>query len=145
MIVDARHLIESLPEASFEAVYCSHMLEHVAAHEVPAVLGGIAWVLVPGGHVEVRVPDIKAIADAVAIQGRDLTTAAYGSPAGPVTFLDMLYGFGPEIAAGGELYAHRTGFTLPTLRAALAAAGFDEIEVIAQNFELWATARKGTE
>lgn len=124
--LDARNL-GSLPAASFDAVYCSHNLEHYYAHEVALVLAGFVHVLKPHGFVELRVPDVAAVMREVAARGLDLEEALYRSPAGPISAHDVLYGYGREIARGNAYYAHKTGFTRRSLGSALASAGFAHV------------------
>jgi SAM-dependent methyltransferase len=50
------------PEASFEACYCSHMLEHLARTEVARVVSEMYRVLRPGGTIRVVVPDLQTLA-----------------------------------------------------------------------------------
>lgn len=39
IVCDARRL-DTLPPAQFDAIYCSHNLEHYYAHDVPKVVAG---------------------------------------------------------------------------------------------------------
>lgn len=48
--------------ASFDAVYCSHVLEHLAPEVAAALLRRIHGVLRPGGTLRVVVPDLEAMA-----------------------------------------------------------------------------------
>lgn len=125
VLLDARKLA-TLPAGQFDAVYCSHNLEHYHEHEVGAVLAGFAHVLKqPAGFVEIRVPDVYAIAVEIATRGRELDEVLYTSPAGPIRLIDVLYGYSRAIEQSGvDFYAHKTGFTRATLRRALHAAGF---------------------
>jgi SAM-dependent methyltransferase len=50
------------PDASFEACYCSHMLEHLARTEVTRVVSEMYRVLQPGGTIRVVVPDLQTLA-----------------------------------------------------------------------------------
>jgi predicted SAM-dependent methyltransferase len=50
------------PAQSFDAVYCSHVLEHLDRNEAQALLGRIHALLRPGGILRVVVPDLEAIA-----------------------------------------------------------------------------------
>src|SRR3954469_19036580 len=59
ILLDARNLTE-LPAAGFEAVYCSHNLEHYFRHDLRRVLAGFLHVLKPEGFAHVLVPDIGA-------------------------------------------------------------------------------------
>lgn len=124
---------------SMDAVWSSHNLEHLHAHEIPSALGEFRRVLRPGGFALVTVPDLQRVAALVA-EDR-LVEPAYVSPAGPVAPLDMLYGHGVAVAQGNGFMAHRTGFTARTLEAALLAAGFPVVRVIRDDaFALWAAA-----
>ena len=74
-----------------------------------------------------------------------LGDAAYTSPAGPITPLDILYGHGAALAAGHHYMAHKCGFTLKTLMQALHAAGFATSagKRRARGLDLWVVASKG--
>lgn len=145
LVMDARKLAESseVDEASFDAVYCSHNLEHFHAHDVPTVLAGFKRVVKAGGTVDIRVPDIGAVTRAIA-DGADLDDEAYVSPAGPILYRDMIYGFGKEIEKSGhDYYCHRTGFTKDRLTNVLVDAGFQNVVVEqCDGFELRATATR---
>jgi SAM-dependent methyltransferase len=51
------------PDASFEAVYCSHMLEHLHPDVAEHCLTEIHRVLVPGGVLRIAVPDLDAMVE----------------------------------------------------------------------------------
>jgi SAM-dependent methyltransferase len=53
-----------LPGKSYEAVYCSHVLEHLSRSRVPQVLKEFARILQPGGICRIVVPDLAEIARA---------------------------------------------------------------------------------
>jgi len=144
IVLDARKLRE-LPGAQFDAVYCSHNLEHYYIHEVPGVLAGFAHVLTLQGFLELRVPDLAAVMREAIRRNLDVEDALYSSPAGPISVRDVLYGFGAEIGRGNEFYAHKTGFTARSLRRILAEAGFDHVFALAEmgGFELRLAAFRG--
>ncbi len=129
-----------VPDAAFDAVWSSHNLEHLFAHEVAPALAEFRRVLRPGGFALVTMPDLQAVAEHIAA-GR-LEEPLYESPAGPITALDMCYGLRSSIARGRHQMAHRTGFTSGTLSAKLADAGFARIRVERDGFALWAVAYK---
>ncbi|MBI2959862.1 MAG: hypothetical protein HYY28_06085 [Betaproteobacteria bacterium] len=143
LVCDARRLGE-LPGERFDAVYCSHNLEHYYHHEVPRVLAGFGHVLKESGFCEIRVPDMQAVFEHASAAGEDLEATLYEAEAGPVSTLDVIYGFGEQIRRSGEpYYAHKTGFTALTLERALRQAGFAEVFVLRQpRFELRALALK---
>lgn len=117
----------AVADASVDGVWSSHNLEHLWPHEVPVALAEIQRVLRPGGVAVLLVPDLQAVAAAVAEDRLD--APLYDSPAGPITALDVIYGYGPALAAGNHFMAHRTGFTPTTLGRALQQAGFDPVVV----------------
>ena len=128
--------------ASVDAVYSSHNIEHLYAHEVPVALGEFLRVLNDDGFAVITCPDLQTVAALVAED--KLAEPAYVSPAGPITPLDMLYGHRPHLARGNLYMAHRCGFTLKVLMGTLRAAGF--VSVVGRRrpaaFELWALATK---
>jgi ubiquinone/menaquinone biosynthesis C-methylase UbiE len=145
VVCDARELTK-LPAAQFDAVYCSHNLEHYHRHDGPRVLGGILHVLKPDGFAEIHVPDLQALIRHVADTGIDIDDVLYTSPAGPITPRDLLYGWAPEIERSGqEFYSHKTGFTPKSLHRLLREAGFAEIVLLRAraSFDLAAYAFRG--
>jgi len=122
--------------ASVDAVFSSHNLEHLEAHEVPLALGEFFRVLRPGGLLLVTMPDLEAVARLV-VEGK-LEETVYESPAGPVAPIDILFGFRPFIARGARAMAHRTGFTLRSLGRHLRDAGFTEGKLWSEGLDLWA-------
>ncbi len=128
LVCDARALRQTVDANVFDAVYCSHNLEHYYRHDVDKVLQGFLHVLKNEGFAEIRVPDIGGLVRLLARDGLDLEQEIYRSPAGPITAHDMIYGYGPEIEQSGQdFYAHKTGFSADTLVRALRASGFAEI------------------
>lgn len=132
----------AVADASVDALYSAHNIEHVHAHEVPAALAEFLRVLRPDGYAVITCPDLQAVAALVAED--KLGEPAYQSPAGPITPLDILYGHGAALAAGHQAMAHKCGFTLKTLTAASHQAGFQTVAGMRrpQGFDLWAVASK---
>ena len=131
-----------VPDASVDAVYSAHNIEHLYAHEVPRALSEFRRVLKPQGFVVITCPDLQAVARLVA--NGQLTDAAYVSPMGPVSPMDIIFGYGPALAAGNSHMAHRCGFTLDVLLASLRTAGFAGVAGVAraQGLDLWALATR---
>ena len=133
----------AVADASVDAIYSAHNIEHVYAHEVPQVLKEFLRVLKPDGFLVVTCPDLQTVCQLVAED--KLGDAAYTSQAGPITPVDILYGHGAALAAGHLYMAHKTGFTLKTLTQALHAAGFATCagKRRLRGLDLWVVASKG--
>ncbi len=129
-----------VPDESVEAIYSSHNLEHLYAHEVPVALSEFRRVLKPGGVVLIQVPDVQEIAKIVAED--KLEQVLYQSPAGPIFPIDVLWGLRSAIAAGNHFMAHKTGFTESTLTAKLQQSGFENISASKANYEICGTGVK---
>jgi SAM-dependent methyltransferase len=127
VLCDAREL-GTLPPEQFDAIYCSHNLEHYYRHEVPAVLAGFRHVLRADGFAHIAVPDIEQVMRETLKRGLDIDDVLYESAAGPIHVVDVLYGWSRQIAeSGNDFFAHKTGFTRKSLNAALQRARFPYI------------------
>ena len=142
-IVGSMTDMAAVADASCDAVFSSHNIEHLNAHEVPLALGEFLRVLKPGGYAVITCPDLQSICALVA-QDR-LLQPAYTSPAGPISPLDMLYGLRSALARGNHFMAHRCGFTASVLSSTLRNSGFAATATArrpAPFFDLWAVAAK---
>lgn len=143
ILCDARELA-SLAPAQFDAIYCSHNLEHYYRHDVPRVLAGFLHVLKDGGFAHVRVPDLHAVMRATLERGLDVEDVLYESPAGPISVLDVLYGLGTEIERSGQdFFAHKTGFTEKSLIRIMQKNGFARTFSAVGNLEVVVLGFKG--
>jgi SAM-dependent methyltransferase len=131
-----------VPAGSVDAVYSSHNIEHLYAHEVPLALAEFFRVLKPDGFLVLTCPDLQAVCRLV-VEDK-LTEPAYTVPVGPIAPLDILYGHRPQIAAGNLYMAHHTGFTLRTLMEAIRSAGFCSVagRPPGTSLDLWVVATK---
>ena len=127
-------------DASHDAVFSYHNLEHLFPHELRLALSEFRRVLTPGGFLLVMVPDIQKAAAAIA--AGDWRTALYESDSGPITPLDVLYGHRAPIARGRSHMAHRNGFVIASLLAWLEAAGFKNAHAKRSAYDLIAMAYK---
>jgi len=91
----------------------------------------------------VTCPDLQSVCQLIAED--KLTDAAYQSPAGPITPLDILYGHRPALAQGNHYMAHRCGFTQKVLIGTLRGSGFVSVASMKRaypNYDLFAIATK---
>ncbi len=126
----------------YDAIYSSHNIEHVFPHEVPIVLNEFKRVLKDDGFVVITCPDLQSVCEAI-VQDR-LVEPLYTSPAGPITPLDILYGYRPSMSSGNLFMAHKCGFTFSLLHRSFIDAGF--ADTIGgnrpENFDIWMVAFK---
>jgi len=133
----------SVETESFDAVYSAHNIEHLYPHEVPNALSAFFRVLKPNGVAIITCPDLQSIGERIAAGALD--QPIYESPLGPVSPLDMLYGFRPAMRDGNFYMAHHTGFTLSSLRDACKGVGFTAFVGRRRpaRHDLWALVTKG--
>jgi SAM-dependent methyltransferase len=117
--------LSAIPDASVDAVWCSHSMEHLFAYEVPLALAEFRRILREPGFACIIVPDLQAIAHWIADD--QLHETIYESAAGPVTAHDMLWGFSHAISRDNSAMAHHCGFTPTLFLQYLQSAGFTEI------------------
>lgn len=119
--------MSAVAEASVDAIFSSHNIEHLYPHEVPVALKEFLRVLRPDGFLVLTCPDLQSVCELVAQD--KLTEPAYTSPAGPIAPLDILYGHRPPMARGNLYMAHRCGFTQKVMVATLQESGFSGIAI----------------
>jgi hypothetical protein len=140
IVGDARELHE-LPASTYDAIYCSHNLEHYYPHEVPAVLAGFRHVMKEDAFVHLRVPDVGSVMRTAVEKNLDINDTPDTSSAGPSTVRDVIYGYAPHIEqSGNDFYAHKTGFSQKALIAAHTAQGVTKASVHTPGLEIEAFA-----
>jgi ubiquinone/menaquinone biosynthesis C-methylase UbiE len=140
IIGDIRNMVDVKTE-TMDAIWSSHNIEHLYAHEVPLALKEFYRVLKKGGELLITLPDMQSVAEYIVAD--KLEDVLYISPAGPITPLEVLYGYGKSIKNGNLYMAHKTAFTAKTLENKLSQAGFTNIKIIRdQHFNLWGSAYK---
>jgi len=134
--------MSEVPDASVDAIYSSHNIEHLYPHEVPLALAEFERVLKPDGFVLLTCPDLQAVCQFIV--NDKINEAIYNSEVGPITPMDILFGHIPQLAAGNLYMAHRGGFTLGSLVNAFRKAGFQGVIGIRRelHIDLWVWASK---
>ena len=142
ILCDARSLTNLVAE-QYDAIYCSHNLEHYYKHDVHRVLVGFHHVLKDGGFIHIRVPDMGELMRKVVNEGLGIDDLLYVSPAGPIHVHDVIYGYATEIEqSGNDYFAHKTGFTQKSLVTSLRVSGFSSVESWCNDLEIVAIAFK---
>ena len=113
-MADVRHL-DLLPDAAFDEIVAQDVLEHLPRTDGLPALQEWARLLVPGGRLVLRVPDLLGLATLL---------ATHTDPEWQETLITNLFG---TQAYDGDF--HQNGFTEVRLRQHLHDAGFDVAEV----------------
>lgn len=134
--------MSAVKTGSMDAVFSSHNIEHIYAHQVISALKEFNRVLKDDGFVVLTCPDLQSVCEAVA--NDKLLEPLYVSPAGPISPIDILYGHRGFIANGNAYMAHKCGFTYKVLDQSFAQAGFLQRGGLRrpQAFDLWMVAFK---
>jgi predicted SAM-dependent methyltransferase len=125
-------------EGSFDAIWSSHSVEHLHAHEIPLALAEFRRILKSDGFALITCPDLERVMTLFLEHGPD--HVVYHSAAGPITPLDMMFGHGRSIASGNVHMAHNSGLTAERLGRLLLEADFAEVITRRRDFDLWALA-----
>ena len=127
VLCDARELWR-LPPRQYDAIYCSHNLEHFHRHDVVSVLKGFRIVLKKDGFIFVRVPDLQAVMQTVIDKGLDIDDVLYEVPHSSILVRDVIFGWHIEIErSGNDFFSHKTGFTEKSLVNMLKDNGFSTV------------------
>lgn len=126
--IDERHkpdIVASMADLGdigpFDAIYCSHALEHLYPHEGRKALSEFYRVLAKNGRAVIVVPDLEDV--------KPTEEVVYMSASGPITGLDMIYG-ARWLLQDMPHMAHHNGFTQEILEREMRAAGFDGVKAI---------------
>lgn len=142
VLMDARELTKLEPN-TYDAICCSHNLEHYFDHDVPKVLRGFLHILKDDGWAMILVPNMEELMQIVAAGHVDLADPLYHIEAGPICPLDVIYGWRKEIEESGvDFYAHRTGFSRRSLSRVLKSVGFKKIYTVFGHLEVISIAFK---
>lgn len=122
---DATKLAE-VEDSSCEAIYASHLLEHISHRTISEVLNLWKNKLMDNGILILNVPDLLWAARQVLKyeSGQFLDSKVYGSFEGNTGLQSIFYG---THAHEGEI--HKSGFTKKSLTELLTHIGFREISV----------------
>ena len=123
VVMDARALT-NLP-GGYDAVYCSHTLEHFTEDDAQKVLAEFLHILKDEGFAEIRVPDFKAACTAAVERNVELNETLYTINGFDVSLRHIIFGHESEVKRSGKDYwAHKNVYTPKTLAQDLQRAGF---------------------
>jgi predicted SAM-dependent methyltransferase len=140
-IVGSMTDMSELADQSVDAIFSSHNLEHLYAHEVGLAINEFKRVLKPDGFLVLTCPDLQSVCAAVA--DNRLTDVAYQSSVGPIAAIDMLYGHRAFLKAGQTHMAHRCGFTEKVLVGTFKQGGFRSVASVRRQppfYDIWMIA-----
>lgn len=132
--------IDTLKPGQFDAIYASHVLEHIYLFHLMRFLNGVRNVLKSDGFAEFRVPNALQACKVAVRKGR-LSAPCYKIPGGMITAWDMLYGYTKYQMQWGEPMAHHNAFDPQRLAATLNYV-FDKVYVQDATWELRGVACK---
>ncbi|MDL2317310.1 class I SAM-dependent methyltransferase, partial [Desulfovibrio sp. OttesenSCG-928-A18] len=134
--------LSGVADESYDGLYASHCIEHLYPQDVDKAIKNFMRVLQKDGHMVITCPDLQTACARVA-EGRP-DEAMYQSKAGPITPLDVIFGYQKALAGGNIHMAHHWGFIRRTLEQYLRRAGFQSIWTARVESEgaLYAVARK---
>lgn len=141
ILMDARDLHKLAQSYSYDAAYCSHVLEHFTAHEGGAVVGGIYSVVSDSGFADIIVPDVGRILQLAGQKNWDIDSFLYESPSGPICIRDVLYGHERQIGLN-EHMVHKNAFSRRTLCQLLGWVGFSYVYSLQSGMDLRAVGFK---
>lgn len=121
---------EPLPFAdeTYEAVYASHVLEHITWHKTQSALKEVWRILKWGGTFDVWVPDFAVIVQAYHENRLGDDWTPHNPDKDPMLWVQGRLFCGHD---GGDENLHRACFDWPYLERALEQAGFEAVERLA--------------
>ena len=131
--------MSNIRDACVDAVFSSHTLEHIYTSQVPLALAEFYRVIKPGGFVAMYLPDISKVAKAV-LDGK-LDDTLYVSDSGPIRAVDIIYGMEGAIYECPPMM-HKTAFTSASITRKLQEAGFVNVEITEDMWDIWVMAER---
>jgi SAM-dependent methyltransferase len=128
IVCDSREMWR-LPPRQYDAVYCSHNLEHYFSHDVFKVLKGFRLILKKDGFVYIKVPNLLGVMQTVIETGMELDDELYVTPSGAsIAPIDVFFGWRTQIEQSCvDYFGHKTGFSVSLLVRTLKQSGFTDV------------------
>lgn len=125
----------AISDGSIDAIWSSHNIEHLFAHEAPVAIREFQRVLSKDGFLIITCPDLKSACRVAGEKGLDATL--YTSRMGPITPRDVLFGHQRSIRSGGHYMTHKNRSGLQSLNALLSKGGYKKVYGERKGYELW--------
>lgn len=126
-------------KTTYDAIYCSHTIEHFYKHDIKKLLANFHNALNEHGFVEIHTPNFSNMMAEMLNRNLDIDDVWYRTAAGmPITFHDTVHGWSVALQQGNMYYSHKCSFTAISLSKALEEAGFKNIQVSEQGANLMA-------
>ena len=135
--------MSAVANASADALYSSHTIEHLYPNEIPQAMKEFLRVLKPEGYAVITCPDLQAAAEMIA-QDMLMETAYTTGSGMVVTPFDIVYSHREYTGRDKPYMAHHCGFTLKVLNGTLRSNGFASVagKRRARGLDLWVVATK---
>lgn len=134
--------MSAVDDASVDAVYSSHTLEHLLPQDAPVALREILRVLRPDGILVLTCPNIQEACRLIA-EGKwqEKCYPVFGGKY-HITPLDLLYGAWMTRSTAKPFMSHQCGYITSSLATVLKAGGFSSVAVSGDTWGLYALATK---
>jgi ubiquinone/menaquinone biosynthesis C-methylase UbiE len=131
--------LNNIRDECVDAVFSSHTLEHIYTCQVPMALAEFYRVIKPGGYVAFYLPDMAKVAQQV-LDGK-LDDILYTCDAGPIRTVDIIFGMEGAIYECPPMM-HKTAFTPATITKKLEEAGFKNVSITEDLYDIWVMAER---
>lgn len=113
-----------VPDGSYDEVYSRHLFEHLSPVDAQKALAEWLRVLVPGGFVDMEVPDLEYHCKQIFMDGNSELFERKGKVVSNFEHaISSIYGW----VKHGETWGHKWGYTESSLGAMLLGNGFVNI------------------
>ena len=132
--------MDAIEDGSIDALWCQQILQRYYIPHVQAALKEFKRVMAEDALLYINVPDGQIASSFIA--NDQPSHPLYQSAAGPITPVDILYGFQKAILSGKRHMTHHSIFSLKQLGILLRDAGFSDIRVHRRGYVIHASAYK---
>lgn len=137
MLSDIRDI--NAQDAQFDAVYSCHTLEHIYPSHVHYALDEFYRVLKDGGFIVMYLPDAKKIAQKILEDKQE--EVQYERDGNKIRAVDMIFGLeGSD--TNNPAMMHHTVFTDNSIKEKLTEAGFKNVSITYDMWDMWVKAWK---